>query len=87
MPEKSASPVSFAERVAGSQAFADLFRDGMTLVEETAALHHVRSIHPGGGRFHQHLARARLWHGALLRHEHLRSARGADRDHGHLVGQ
>jgi len=37
MPEKSASPVSFAERVAGSQAFADLFRDGMTLVEETAA--------------------------------------------------
>src|SRR5438270_3671428 len=37
MPEKSASPVSFAERVAGSQAFADLFRDGMMLVEETAA--------------------------------------------------
>ena len=37
MPEKSVSPVSFAERVAGSQAFADLFRDGMMLVEETAA--------------------------------------------------
>jgi len=37
MPEKSVSPVSFAERVAGSQAFADLFRDGMILVEETAA--------------------------------------------------
>jgi regulator of CtrA degradation len=37
MPEKSATPVSFAERVAGSQVFADLFRDGMMLVEETAA--------------------------------------------------
>jgi regulator of CtrA degradation len=32
-----AAPVSFAERLAGSQAFATLFRDGMTLVEETAA--------------------------------------------------
>src|SRR5450755_4888741 len=29
-------PVSFAERLANSQAFADLFRDGMALVEETA---------------------------------------------------
>ena len=29
-------PVSFGERLANSQAFADLFRDGMTLVEETA---------------------------------------------------
>jgi regulator of CtrA degradation len=29
--------VSFGERLAGSQAFADLFRDGMALVEETAA--------------------------------------------------
>jgi regulator of CtrA degradation len=37
MPEKLVTPVSFAERVAGSQAFADLFRDGMLLVEETAA--------------------------------------------------
>lgn len=30
-------PVSFQERLAGSQAFAALFRDGMALVEETAA--------------------------------------------------
>lgn len=30
-------PVSFAERLAGSQVFADLFRDGMALVEETAS--------------------------------------------------
>ena len=28
--------VSFSERLAGSQAFATLFRDGMALVEETA---------------------------------------------------
>src|ERR1700758_2013920 len=31
-----AGPVSFGERVANSQVFADLFRDGMALVEETA---------------------------------------------------
>ena len=39
MSEKSldqAQPVSFGERLAGSQAFAELFRDGMALVEETA---------------------------------------------------
>jgi len=39
MSEKSMSdlqPVSFGERLANSQAFADLFRDGMALVEETA---------------------------------------------------
>ena len=30
-------PVSFGERVANSQVFADLFRDGMALVEETAS--------------------------------------------------
>jgi regulator of CtrA degradation len=39
MSEKSISklqPVSFGERLANSQAFADLFRDGMALVEETA---------------------------------------------------
>jgi len=40
MSEKSslseARPVSFRERLATSQAFADLFRDGMALVEETA---------------------------------------------------
>ena len=29
-------PVSFGERLANSQAFADLFRSGMALVEETA---------------------------------------------------
>ncbi|HET9686045.1 MAG TPA: DUF1465 family protein [Pseudolabrys sp.] len=39
MSEKSLSetqPVSFGERLASSQVFADLFRDGMALVEETA---------------------------------------------------
>jgi regulator of CtrA degradation len=40
MSEKSllseTQPVSFGERFANSQAFADLFRDGMALVEETA---------------------------------------------------
>src|SRR6185369_13733036 len=30
------APVSFGERLAGSQIFSDLFRDGMGLVEETA---------------------------------------------------
>jgi len=29
-------PVSFGERLANSQAFADVFREGMALVEETA---------------------------------------------------
>ena len=41
MSEKSSlsekQPVSFGERLANSQAFADLFRDGMALVEETAS--------------------------------------------------
>src|SRR5437016_6788712 len=38
MSEKSVNAaVSFGERLAGSQAFADLFRSGMALVEETAA--------------------------------------------------
>jgi regulator of CtrA degradation len=32
-----AAPVSFGKRLASSQAFATLFRDGMALVEETAA--------------------------------------------------
>jgi regulator of CtrA degradation len=32
-----AAPVSFGEKLASSQAFANLFRDGMSLVEETAA--------------------------------------------------
>ena len=32
-----AGPVSFGAKLAGSQAFAGLFRDGMALVEETAA--------------------------------------------------
>ena len=39
MAEKSVNelqPVSFGARLANSQAFADLFRDGMALVEETA---------------------------------------------------
>ena len=33
---REAGPVSFGERLAGSQAFSLLFREGMTLVEETA---------------------------------------------------
>ena len=38
MSEKSVNgAVSFGERLASSQVFADLFRDGMALVEETAA--------------------------------------------------
>src|SRR5499433_3752844 len=38
MSEKSVNgAVSFGERLAGSQAFADMFRDGMALVEETAS--------------------------------------------------
>jgi regulator of CtrA degradation len=39
MSDKSlfeAAPVSFGARLAGSQAFSVLFRDGMALVEETA---------------------------------------------------
>ncbi len=39
MSEKRATeagPVSFSERLASSQVFATLFRDGMALVEETA---------------------------------------------------
>jgi regulator of CtrA degradation len=32
-----AAPVSFGQRLAGSQVFAALFRDGMGLVEETAS--------------------------------------------------
>ena len=35
-PFSETQPVSFGERLANSQAFADLFRDGMALVEETA---------------------------------------------------
>jgi regulator of CtrA degradation len=40
MSEKSfqdSGPVSFKEKLASSQAFSALFREGMTLVEETAA--------------------------------------------------
>src|SRR6266852_9041066 len=40
MKERSvdeAAPIYFGEKLASSQAFADLFRDGMALVEETAA--------------------------------------------------
>ena len=36
-PADEAAPVSFGEKLASSQAFAALFRDGMALVEETAA--------------------------------------------------
>ncbi|HYA80173.1 MAG TPA: DUF1465 family protein [Methylocystis sp.] len=34
---EAATPVSFAERLAGSEAFCALFREGMALVEEAAA--------------------------------------------------
>ena len=34
---EAGGPISFRERLAGSQAFSQLFRDGMGLVEETAA--------------------------------------------------
>lgn len=36
MWSEAQQPVSFGERLANSQAFAALFRDGMALVEETA---------------------------------------------------
>src|SRR5919112_1268257 len=36
-PIDQAAPVSFGEKLASSQAFAGLFRDGMALVEETAS--------------------------------------------------
>src|SRR4026209_1211941 len=35
-PLSETQPVSFSERLASSQVFADLFREGMALVEETA---------------------------------------------------
>ena len=35
-PISALQPVSFGERLANSQVFADLFREGMALVEETA---------------------------------------------------
>jgi regulator of CtrA degradation len=35
--QAEAEPVPFGQKLAGSQAFAALFRDGMALVEETAA--------------------------------------------------
>src|SRR5216683_6612790 len=35
--QAEAEPVPFGERLAGSQAFSGLFREGMALVEETAA--------------------------------------------------
>lgn len=34
---QESGPISFRERLANSQAFSALFRDGMSLVEETAA--------------------------------------------------
>ncbi|HEY7302045.1 MAG TPA: DUF1465 family protein [Xanthobacteraceae bacterium] len=34
---RGAGPISFGEKLAASQLFADLFRDGMALVEETAS--------------------------------------------------
>jgi regulator of CtrA degradation len=37
LPANDVATVSFGERLANSQAFSNLFRDGMTLVEETAS--------------------------------------------------
>ncbi len=34
---QNSGAISFREKLAGSQAFSQLFRDGMALVEETAA--------------------------------------------------
>src|SRR5689334_10300116 len=36
-PANEVAPIVFGEKLASSQAFAALFRDGMSLVEETAA--------------------------------------------------
>jgi regulator of CtrA degradation len=36
-PANGVAPIAFGEKLASSQAFAALFRDGMGLVEETAA--------------------------------------------------
>ena len=36
-PAMEAGPISFGEKLASSQLFTDLFRDGMALVEETAS--------------------------------------------------
>ena len=54
---------------------------------EALALHHVRSIDARGSDLHQHLALGRPRQCAPLGHEHVRPARCADRDHGHLAGQ
>ena len=35
--ESMQTPVSFAEKLAGSEAFGAMFREGMALVEEAAA--------------------------------------------------
>src|SRR3954463_11571215 len=35
-PARGVDPVSFSEKLAGSQAFSGLFKEGMSLVEETA---------------------------------------------------
>jgi len=51
------------------------------------ALHHVRPVHAGGRDLHQHLALGRLGRRPPLRDQHLGTAEGADRDHGHLSGQ
>ena len=61
MVEKSFNelqPVSFGARLANSQVFADLFRDGMALVEETADL--SRRGGPAGVQTSRARCRARL---------------------------
>ena len=50
---------------------------------ESLPLHHVRTIDAGGRDLDQDFALAERWDRALLRHQHLRPASGADPDHGH----
>ena len=51
------------------------------------ALAHVRTVDAGGRDLHQDFAGARRRHRALLRHQHLRPAGGADGDRSHAGGQ
>jgi hypothetical protein len=53
----------------------------------TLPLHHVRSVHARSGDPHQDFAFARQRHRLFLRHEHVGSARLADRNRSHRFGQ
>ena len=76
------APIYFGEKLASSQAFAGLFRDGMALVEETAAYldgsgRQEHGFEQGGlagpGRTDQgqgaHASGVRRGHGRFLRDE------------------